>query len=172
MTPTWIHCSGGTPSDVGTAMGVAQGAAVNRAGTNTYTITNGDLTGQNGVVATYGCKDWGPWADKYIDVRTMITRHVTSIFVQLFIPDGITNTVESIARLRPRTVFYFGNAVVALREDCDGSGENKGGVTFGGSNSTVVNGGGVFSNACMVINGSPACHRALLHLSQRACSDP
>jgi len=145
-------CAGGTPADVTTAMGVAESAAVARAGTNTYSIDT-DLTDTNGVNASFGCQDYGPWADKYIDVRTMVTRDIPMAFVQLFLPQGLRNTVESVARLRPRTVFYYGNAVVALKETCDNDPGNKGGVTFGGSNTTTVTGGGVYSNACMVRSG-------------------
>ena len=132
----------------------AKDTAVTRAGSNTFTIDQ-DLTDNNGVDAMYDCQDYGTWADKYIDVTTRVTRNVPTSFVQIFLPGGFTNSVASVTRLRPRTLFYYGNAVVALREDCDGPGENKGGVIFGGSNDTEITGGGVYSNACMQINGSP-----------------
>jgi hypothetical protein len=145
-------CGGGTPAEIITAMSIAETAAINRAGTNNYTIDD-DLSDNNGVRATYGCEDHGSYADKYIDVTTTVTREVTSAVVQLFLPGGMTNTVESVVRLRPRTAFYYGNALVGLKETCDNEPGNKGGVTFGGSNDTVITGGAVYSNACLVRNG-------------------
>jgi len=146
-------CGGGTPAAISSAMGIAETAAVNRAGTNTYSIDD-DLSDNNGIEAVYGCEDHGTYADKYIDIKTIVTREVTSAVVELFLPGGLTNTVESVVRLRPRTVFYYGNAIVGIKETCDNDPGNKGGVTFGGSNDTDVTGGGVFSNACLVRNGT------------------
>jgi Flp pilus assembly protein TadG len=138
---------------MGVAKTAAENGAINRASSNNFGIDL-DVTDNNGVEAQLGCKlsVWG--IDKFIDVTTTITRAVPTAFVQLFLPDGLANTVQSTARVRPRTPLYYGNAVVALKETCDNSPGNKGGITFGGSNSTVITGGGVASNACITRSGT------------------
>jgi hypothetical protein len=146
-------CSGTTPGLITNAMGVAKTSAVGRAVTNIVSIDQ-DISDKNGVDATYNCKDYGGYTDKYIDVTTQVTRGIPSTFTQFFIEGGLINTVESIARLHPRTIMGYGYAVVAIRGDCSGPGSNKGGVYFNGSDDTQIS-GGVYSNACMVINGDP-----------------
>lgn len=143
----------GATYHLGTAMTVAETTAVSRASSNTFAIDD-DVTDKNGVEAQFKCEQTGWGLDKYMDVTTTITRGVPTAFVQLFIPGGLTNTVQSVVRVRPRTPIFYGKAVVGLKTTCDNSAGNKGGITFGGSNSTTITGGGVYSNACMVRNGT------------------
>jgi hypothetical protein len=92
------------------------------------------------------------WTEKYIDVITNITRDTNTTFAHFVYGGLMRNQVEAVTRVRPRAQLSFGNAVVALREDCPNS--NTGGVHFDGNASLLVRGGGVFSNACMVAGGS------------------
>jgi hypothetical protein len=134
-------------NDVKTAMGVARQAAVDRAKDNSFTITNNDISNQNGVVAV--CDDQ---FDKHIDIHVMITKDTDSIFAHFVYNGPWRNTVDAVTRIRPRTPLAFGNAIVALNDAaCSG---NANGVIFGGSSADTINGGnGVFSNGCLKGNG-------------------
>jgi hypothetical protein len=88
--------------------------------------------------------------DRYIDVHVMITSTIKSSFAHLLFGGSLTNTVDAVTRVRPRTMFAFGYAVASLDEGCQGG---VGGVTFDGNSELATIGSGVFSNSCMEKNG-------------------
>ncbi len=129
----------------------AEAKAIARAADNGYAIGTNNTTG-NYVEATCGSDDYVGWTDKYIDVKTVITRDTQTAFAHFVYSGPLRNTVEAVTRVRPPSPLVFGNAVVALREDCPNS--NTGGVHFDGNSPVQVNGSGVFSNACLVAVGT------------------
>lgn len=141
------NCSG----NVLPAITAGQAAAISRAAANNYTVDT-DLSDNNGVQGTCGAVDNGSWIDKYVDIRALVTADTQTAFVHFVFSGPIRNTVEAITRIRPRTPVAFGNAIVALREDCPN--QNTGGVHFDGNSTLSVTGGGIFSNACMKATGS------------------
>ena len=118
--------------------------ARDRAYTNDYTSV------EVGVTAV--CEDNGSLFDeKYIDLTTTITRTTRTALIHVVYKGPVVNTVESTVRVRPRSPFAFGNAIVALNNDeCSG---NKYGVSVGGSSVINVVGGGIFSNGCFDCDG-------------------
>lgn len=128
----------------------AKVVAISRAGSNHFAIDE-DIGDQHGVTTSCGSFDNGSWIEKYIDVRTMITLDTQTAFAHFVFSGPLRNTVDSIARVRPRSPLVYGNAIVALSDVCAG---NEGGVTVDGSSHVEVTGGGIFSNACINANGS------------------
>jgi hypothetical protein len=134
------------------AESAGRAAAIARAGDNDYTIDE-DVSDMHGVETICGEDTNIGWVDKYIDVHTMITRDTNTSFAHLIYSGPLRNTVDAVTRVRPRTPFAMGNAIVATRDDCPNT--DTGGVHIdGNSNIRVSGGGGVFSNACVVAGGS------------------
>ena len=124
----------------------ARNAAVAQALDNGYTIDQ-DIFDLNGVSTDCGEVDYGGWSQIYIDVIVYITRDTPTSFAHFVFGGPLTNSVEAITRLEPSHDLANGNAIFALREDCPNP--VTGGVHFLGTGETTVNGGGIFSNACM-----------------------
>ena len=132
----------------------AEDAAIARAADNGYIIDH-DPSDKHGVEANCFFDPLTaarPWAEKYIDIHTWVTRDTDTSLIHFVYPGPVRNTVDAITRIRPRTPAAFGNAIVALNDSgCSG---NSNGVIFGGNTSTSVTGGGVFSNGCLGANGN------------------
>lgn len=125
---------------------VAIAKAGERAASNNYSIGEANLdTANHGVQIQ--CVNL-PF-EKYLLVRVKITTTVNTGFAQLFYNGAVKNTVEGVARVRPRTPLAYGNAIVALDSNC----ANKG-VDFDGTTGVNAYGGGIFSNSCMSKNGT------------------
>ncbi len=129
----------------------ARDAAINRAGSNDYTVDE-NIGDMNGVATRCGQENTGLWIDKYMDITTTITADTDTAFAHFVYSGPLRSTVTAVTRVRPRTPLAFGNSVVALRADCPNS--NTGGVHVDGNSDVTVNGGGVMSNACMVVGGT------------------
>jgi hypothetical protein len=126
-------------------------AAINRADDNNYTIDD-DISDNHGVTTECGIEDHGGWFDKYIDIKTMITKDTQTSFAQFIFKGLMRNTVEAVTRVRPRSPAVFGHAIVALNPAaCQG---NQNGAGFSGDVDTHVTGGGIFSNGCLQVNGN------------------
>lgn len=141
-----FSCGGG---GVQSAMGSGLTAAIQRAASNNF-VLDGDLSDQHGVSVTCGVEDLGAFDDYYIDVHVMITTTVESSFAHMIFSGDLTNTVEAVARVRPRTSYAFGFAIASLSPNCQG---NDGGVEFDGDASVTTIGSGVFSNSCLEKDG-------------------
>lgn len=125
-------------------------AAINRAGDNDYTIDT-DISDDHGVTTECGIEDHGGWQDKFIDIKTWITRDTQTSFAQFVFSGIMRNTVRATTRVRPRSPAAYGHAIVALNPaNCSG---NQNGAGFSGSQNTYVKGGGIFSNGCLQVNG-------------------
>jgi len=133
------------------AIQAAEDAAVNRAADNDFIIDK-IITDNHGVTANCGQHNNGAWIEKYIDITTLISSTTPTSFVHLVYPGPLTNNVESVARVRPRTALAYGQAIVALNDaDCL---DNTNGLVFSGNNNIQIFDGGTFSNGCMTGNGN------------------
>lgn len=141
------NCNG---SAVLAAMTAGEDAAISRAGQNGYTIDK-VITDTHGVDALCGDIDLVGKDDKYIDIKTYITKQTNTSLAHFVYNGTLQSSVEAITRIRPRMPLAYGNAIVAIAEDCPNS--NVGGVLFDGGVDTTVTGGGIFSNACMSVGG-------------------
>lgn len=139
------NCSSETMT---TASQAARNASISRAAGNDYIIDE-NIGDNNGVTTTCGQFDNISFIDKYIDVRTLITKDTETTFAHFVFSGPLRNTVEAITRVRPRAPLAFGNAIVTLSEECD-----PGGMVFDGSSTVAVSGGGIFSNSCITASGS------------------
>jgi len=129
----------------------AENAAINRAADNDFIIDN-VISDNNGVTAICGQHFDGARTDKYIDITTLISSTTPTTFVHLVYPGTLTNNVESVARVRPRTALAYGEAIVALNDaNCL---DNQNGLVFSGNNNIQITNGGTFSNGCMTGNGT------------------
>ncbi len=131
----------------------ALSAANTRATSNDYTIDY-DVSDNHGVIAA--CVDdenKGAYIDKYIDVITQITRVTNTALIHFVYSGPVQGQVEAVARVRPRTPLAYGHAIVALN-DAPCSGSTLIGIKFSGSSDVDINGGGVYSNGCLVCGGS------------------
>lgn len=139
-----------TSTDVLAAMQIAEDVAVSRAATNNFSIDYDPADG-NGVTALCGEYDYVSYIEKYIDVTVNISSTTETSFAQLLFPNALVNKVKAITRVRPSMSYGYGHAIVALNPAaCEG----KNGAVFGGNGGTEITGGGVWSNGCIVGNGS------------------
>jgi len=143
-----FNCS--SPSTgLSNAISQASAKAIARAADNNFTIA-GDLSTQHGVTVTCTEQNMGGYFDKYLDVTVMISTDVETSFAHLFYPGPIRNTVQAVARVRPRTPAVFGNALVALKDNpnCDQPPKDMTMVFDGGVDLTIT-GSGFYTNACL-----------------------
>ena len=162
-TKTW-DCAGTAVQD---AMTAAAADAVTRAADNGFVIEDlGNLpagdpepaisAGFDGFVVTT-CVSNG--TIRYIDVIVKLQIQTDTSFVHFVYQGPVTQTVHSVTRVRPRTFLAFGNAVVALNgAACSGQSEGTG--LHGGTgnpndptNLLFVQGGGIWSNGCLRVDG-------------------
>ncbi len=150
-----FDCSGfgNAATNIGQVHVAALAAASTRASSNDYTIDY-DISDNHGVVAS--CVDnenKGGYIDKYIDVNTHITRVTNTALIHFVYSGPVQEQVDAVARVRPRTPMAYGHAIVALNESpC--SGNSLIGVKVSGSSDIDINGGGVYSNGCLVCGGN------------------
>jgi len=131
----------------------AKMAAIARAADNDYSIDE-DIADTHGVTTECGIESHGGWADKYIDIKTMITSETETSFAQFVFNGIMRNTVEAITRVRPRSPAVYGHAIVALNPAaCQGQ---QNGAGFHGTADVNVTGGGIFSNGCLSADGGPS----------------
>jgi len=138
------------------AMQYASNAAINRSADNQFTVTSlsseANLnTDKHGVFIKCGVEDHDAWSQGYIDVMVDISSDVNTSFAHLFYPGGVRNSVEAVARVRPRTSGAFGYAIAALSKTCTANYDN---LIVSGDAQVTVNNSGMFSNSCMKGNGN------------------
>ncbi len=130
----------------------AEKAAIAQALLNDFSLDT-DVSDNMGVEVTCHVEDKGSFTDVFLDVRVMLNMETHTSFAHLVTGAGaVTNTVESVARVRPRNALAHGYAIVAVGPGC---GKSNGGIEYdgGGNAYTLVTGGGVFSHTCLVGNG-------------------
>ncbi|MFM8322004.1 MAG: TadE/TadG family type IV pilus assembly protein [Chloroflexota bacterium] len=172
MTARWLAARGVTYNSFGVSGTTCTGdtlfaankgldAAVARAGDNDAVIDK-DPSDGNGVEAscgieaitspTAGGSSFTVFYDKYIEIRTTVTRQTQTAFAHFVYSGEMQNTVTSVTRIRPPQPLAFGYAIVALNPNgCSG---NSAGVQSGGSLTGTIIGGGVFTNGCMDHDGN------------------
>jgi hypothetical protein len=128
------------------SMIVARDATIARAASAGYQV-DADISDGNGVEISCHVDDNAALVDNYFDVRIMITSQTKTSFTRFVTPDGISNTVEAVSRVRPRRSLALGNAIASLGSVC-------GGVDMNGDDTIVINGGGIFSNSCLDFRGN------------------
>ena len=155
-TKSW-DCDG---TEVQDAMTAAAADAVTRAADNGFVVEDlGNLAvgdpepaisaGFDGYVVTQ-CVSNGN--TRYTDVIVQLQMQTDTSFVHFVYKGPVVQTVHSVTRVRPRTFLAFGNAVVALNgADCSG---NQYGTGMHGGTGLYVQGGGVWSNGCLDVDGS------------------
>ena len=134
--------------DCASAEADAISAAQSNAGTNGFSL-DPNLDNQNGVTTdcVYGIK----FVD-HIDVEVMITHQTQTSLVHFVYNGPLINTVDAVARVYPSKPVGEGNSIISLTDECQGN--LKGTVFGGGIDVYVSNGGGIFSNSCLILNGS------------------
>lgn len=141
-------------TDTNSLVNKAITTAVNRALSNDYSNAQVDVTVE--------CVDDGlpPKDEKYLDFTTTIVRETKTALIHFVYNGPAINQVEATVRVRPRTPNALGNAIVALKPGmCSG---NQNGVILGGSSTTMVKGGSIFSNGCLKCNGSGNSHTVIV----------
>jgi hypothetical protein len=146
------NCNG---AKVGQAAAVAKTAAINRAQDNDFPIQErANLAALNAAdegVALF-CHNPAPadiFPQYYMDVHTKVFMNTKTAFAHFVGQNIVRNTLVAVTRVRPRSPLAFGYAIVALNKtgNCTNLGEGAG---FHGNTTTTVNGGGIFSNGCLV----------------------
>jgi len=112
-----------------------------------------DLTEPNGMLAI--CSD----DLKFIDFKVRITTETSTAFLHLIAPGTLKSTVEAVTRLEPQRNIGYGNAIVALNSNCSNT---TMGLTISGTSEINITGGGLWSNACLRLNGPPSASSPLL----------
>ena len=165
---TWTASPPNCDGNVASAAAAGRTAAHNRALDNDFNIPDNGFTeglggvetkcGEDNVTAPLvGGGNTTIFTEKFMDVTAMITNKTETAFAQVLFPNGLQNTVTAVTRIRPRQALAYGYAIVALNPNpCKG---NVYGIIYNGlggnSNNLTVNGGGIFSNGCMKLNGNP-----------------
>ena len=128
--------------------------AIQRAASNRFATVDGDISDGHGVEVTCAIEDKGPYEDKYLDIKVMVTSQTNTSFAHLFFGGKLMNTVTAVTRIKPRQRAEYGYAIVALNPICDKP--NEGTFTFngGGDGYIAVHGGGLYANGCFAFNGS------------------
>ncbi len=153
--------------DVEVAAKKGRTAAVKRAKDNSFTIDQ-DISDDMGVETVCGVeplyavtKSGGKvkiFDDKYMDMHTVITKQTQTAFAHFVFSGPMVNTVTAVTRVRPRQPLAFGYAIVALNDDLSNCNKNGPGVNYhglgGNKGDLTVDGGGVFSNGCMDVDGN------------------
>jgi hypothetical protein len=121
-------------------------AAISRTGTYGYPIDT-DISDHNGVQIACRIISNAGLIERFLDVRVEITYQSRTGFTRFFLPGGVANTVEAVARVDPRRSLSMGNAIASLGSDCPG-------ISIGGNNQVNITGGGIFSNSCLGFNGA------------------
>ncbi len=124
----------------------ASQAAVNSAQANGVTIDL-DIADRNGVSTQCGVDMSKGYRDPYLDILTQVTLQTQTGFAHFVNSSLASNTVEAVARVRPRSPLAFGYAIVALNPaDCQGMNT---GAEFHGTQNIYVSKGGIFTNGCL-----------------------
>lgn len=147
-----IHYNNFSCTDAGvlTTLQNAQDAAQQRALTNDFTLED-NLDNQHGVVVDCNIDDLISYEDKYLDISVMVSSEVETGFAHLLYDGPYRNTVETVARVHPRTSLAYGYAIATLDETCNASCDD---VDLIGNSTITLNNSGIFSNSCLKAAGN------------------
>lgn len=130
------------------SMSQAVTAAIQRAAGNQFVIDN-DISDKHGVRIT--CVNDPTHFDKHLDVEVKISSKTSTAFAHLVFGGELKNSVEAVTRVVPRRSWAFGYAITSTDEACA---NNVGGMVYEGNNTVTIDGGGVYTNSCLIGNGS------------------
>ena len=126
----------------------AHDQAILFAGRNEFMITSSpDFNATGNIVATH-CEQV---SGRYIDVRVSVTLDSRPSLLHFVFSGPARNTVDAITRVFPREPVGGGYSFVSLTDTCSGS---EKGTRISGTSDIIMNGGGIFSNSCIVSDGS------------------
>ena len=128
------------------SMIIARDATIEGAVASGYEM-DADISDDNGVEISCHVVNNNGLIDDYLDIRIKIVAQTQTAFTRFVTPNGISNMVESVSRVRPRRSLAQGNAIASLGSEC-------GGVDMNGNDTIVINGGGIFSNSCLDFRGN------------------
>jgi Flp pilus assembly protein TadG len=136
------NCGHGAISGGGGALAIAEGAAASRAGANDFNLSTDTSTDS--------------WVDAqchntYLEVRVQITVETRSSLAHLIYKGPLVNTVKAVTKVDPSVPVGFGNSIIALTDQCTGTDK---GIELEGDHDSRVKNGGVWSNSCIIANGS------------------
>lgn len=137
-------------ANLGLAITQGNNAAIAHASVVDFIIDT-DISDNNGVNTACFEVSNGSYIDKYIDVWVDITDQTDTNFLHLFFGESVNNTVSAVTRVFPSTSSGYGKTLLALDDECQG---NDGGIDFSGTEDVTIDTGGIFSNACLDMNGS------------------
>jgi hypothetical protein len=155
---TWNTNSNCTTGNIASAASAAKAAAVDRAANNDFSIDQ-DISDDNGVATECGTEDvlatqpgggtYTLYTGHYMDIITKVTGDTKTAFAHFVFKGIMRNTVRAVTRIRPRQPLAYGFAIVALNPDgnCNNLADGAG---FHGNADLYVEGGGIFSNGCLV----------------------
>ena len=134
-------------SAVSTAISLAESAAGNLMLTNGY--------GSADVSVSIDCQDDDPsyFEEKYIDITTQIITDTQTALIHVVYDGPVQNLVNATTRVKPQIPLAYGHAVVGLNDETNCDNASAGGIKFGGTGDIEINGGGVWSNGCLVAQG-------------------
>ena len=128
------------------SMVIARDATIEGAVASGYEM-DADISDDNGVEISCHVVNNNGLIDDYLDIRIKIVAQTQTAFTRFVTPNGISNMVESVSRVRPRRSLAQGNAIASLGSEC-------GGVDMNGNDTIVIDGGGIFSNSCIDFRGN------------------
>jgi hypothetical protein len=158
--------------NVATAANTGRAAAIARGADNDFNLPDG-ITEQFGGVKSE-CREDGDDAsvvgggtveifpERFMEITTVLKHKTETAFAHFVFDGALENTVSATTRVKPRQSLAYGYAIVALNPNqCQG---NQNGVQFFGlggwhpknaaQGSLDVQGGGVWSNGCMEVDGN------------------
>jgi Flp pilus assembly protein TadG len=133
-------------------------------------------TNKHGVYVTCGVDTVSQggatiFKDKFLEVHSLITKRTSTSFAHFVFGGPLINSVNAVARVRPRQNLAYGFAIVALNPAAC-SGNTNGGI-FRGSSLITVDGGGIYANNCLDQDGSgPNFHVDVLNAGVAYCTHP
>ena len=100
------------------------------------------------VVVNVWCDD----ANMMVIVEVGATKITPTSLTHMVFRDALKNAVTAHASVKPRTPFVAGQSIISLTENC-GNANDRGTVVGGGATVNVI-GGGMWSNSCLIFDGS------------------
>ncbi len=115
---------------------------------NGFTITYSSDFYANGNIVATNCVQG---TAHYLDIRVSVTMPTDTSFLHFVYQGPVQNTVDAITRVFPREPIAAGYSIVSLEDECSGSDK---GTRFSGTSDVTLEDGGIFSNSCIISDGS------------------
>ena len=130
----------------GETLDSARNAAITRAETNGYTIIyHPGIDGHDYVLAE--C------FPDHLKVTVDILKDTPTSMAHLLYNGQLRNIVQAVAKVSPERSAYFGQSIIALKNDACSS-SNGYGIELKGTSDVILSGGGAYSYSCLYGNGT------------------